>query len=1256
MTFQSCRTLPNKSLHFVYVLLLTAPLLFTNACGGGGSNSGGGGGSSPTITSVSVSCTPTSVQTGQTSQCSAVVSGTGSYSSAVTWSAASGTISSSGLYTAPATVPASGSDTVTATSTQDSTKTGSAKVTVTAVPVTVTSVAVVCTPTSILTTQTSTCTPTVTGTGNFSNTVTWSVSPSSIGAVSSAGIFTPATTGTATVMATSAQDTTQSGTATVTVNPLPSPTTPVIVPSILVASQQAQVTVTCFVSGADSDTQVQLFDLASGTPVLIGTMTDDGENGDQTGGDQIYTIVTSLTPPAASSLPLQVVATTGTAGVESANFAVQLVQIPSYTANSDLNQAESQIYNTAIQTRMSFSSPTWSSSTLLPTMSSNLVSMYGQFTGVVNQNADLQSATMIVKKTTTSDPQSTGPRADGILGSILNVLTFGLLSPAQNANSCNQLLQSLGGFRGDATVPVLSLDDPGLQQFAQELATICTTASSCQGAFGVSDFLGGNLAAAEWAQEYIVSGQPLPTSIDGCGGGITQSVDNVAVTSEVGQFTDLAGDGLTSLAGGGQISQQLTGYANDILVGAVVDSSGSSTLIIGQVGANQTLPAPTGTYNLAASFGGDTANATITNTPVYPNSITNIAPLPGTILWLDPPEIQSFSPTFGPVGTPVTLSGYGFNPPSGSLTSITFNGINATVSSATDSSMTVAVPPGATTGPITVITTVGETMSSVSFAVTASAGNPLPTITGLNPSSLAAGATPQTLTINGTGFLDSSTVTFNGVAYAATFVNESELTISLTSTDLATAGNYPVVVTNPAPGGGSSGAADFTVTNSQTANEWRWMSGANTIMQAAVYGELGTYAAGNVPGARDLSVSWTDSGGHLWLFGGEGINSTDTSDDWLNDLWEYAPASGEWRWMSGSSNTANNAGVYGALGTYAAGNVPGSRDVAVSWTDADGHLWLFGGNGYDSAGNFNILNDLWEYDPASGEWRWMSGSGTVNNFGGVWGTQGVYAAGNVPGPRGSSVTWTDAGGNLWLFGGDGYDSTGTQGPLNDLWEYNPTSGEWRWMSGSSTIYSVGVYGALGAYAAGNVPGARYAPVSWIDPGGNLWLFGGATVDSAGNWYLLNDLWEYSPSIGEWRWMSGSSTVNSAGVYGALGAYAAGNVPGARDGSVSWTDASGNLWLFGGTSKNSAGNEDWLNDLWEYSPSSGEWRWMSGSSTVNSAGVYGALGAYAAGNVPGARDSSVSWTDAIGNLWLFGGLGYDSAGNWNSLNDLWEYQP
>ena len=137
--------------------------------------------------------------------------------------------------------------------------------------------------------------------------------------------------------------------------------------------------------------------------------------------------------------------------------------------------------------------------------------------------------------------------------------------------------------------------------------------------------------------------------------------------------------------------------------------------------------------------------------------------------------------------------------------------------------------------------------------------------------------------------------------------------------------------------------------------------------------------------------------------------------------------------MSGD-NTVNNAGVYGTQDVAAPGNKPGARCDSVSWTDADGDLWLFGGYGYDSAGGEGDLNDLWKYDTSTGLWTWVSGDSTVNNAG-VYGTKGVAAPGNKPGARSRSVSWTDADGDLWLFGGYGYDSAGGEGRLNDLWKY-----------------------------------------------------------------------------------------------------------------------------------------------------------------------------------------------------------------------------
>src|SRR5262249_14996458 len=74
-----------------------------------------------------------------------------------------------------------------------------------------------------------------------------------------------------------------------------------------------------------------------------------------------------------------------------------------------------------------------------------------------------------------------------------------------------------------------------------------------------------------------------------------------------------------------------------------------------------------------------------------------------------------------------------------------------------------------------------------------------------------AGTQTQNVTINGSGFLASSTATYNGTAAQATFVSSSQLTLALTTGNLSTVGAFPIVVTNPPPGGGPSNAVNFIV-------------------------------------------------------------------------------------------------------------------------------------------------------------------------------------------------------------------------------------------------------------------------------------------------------------------------------------------------------------------------------------------------------------------------------------------------------------
>jgi Protein of unknown function (DUF3443) len=172
----------------------------------------------PSITSVSVSCSPSVIQSAQTSQCSAAVSGTGDFNGAVTWSVSSGTISSSGLVTAPI-VPTNTQITATATSVQDTTKSSFATVNVTPAG-TISSVSVNCALPVIQSNQDSQCTATVSGTGNFSPAVSWAASP---GTTTPSGLYVAPTVSAATavpVTATSLQNPAQSATTTLTVNPV----------------------------------------------------------------------------------------------------------------------------------------------------------------------------------------------------------------------------------------------------------------------------------------------------------------------------------------------------------------------------------------------------------------------------------------------------------------------------------------------------------------------------------------------------------------------------------------------------------------------------------------------------------------------------------------------------------------------------------------------------------------------------------------------------------------------------------------------------------------------------------------------------------------------------------------------------------------------------------------------------------------------------------------------------------------------------
>jgi subtilisin family serine protease len=91
--------------------------------------------------------------------------------------------------------------------------------------------------------------------------------------------------------------------------------------------------------------------------------------------------------------------------------------------------------------------------------------------------------------------------------------------------------------------------------------------------------------------------------------------------------------------------------------------------------------------------------------------------------------------------------------------------------------------------------------------------NPLPALSTLSPSGATVGGSAFSLTVNGTNFIPSSVIQWNGVARTTTYLSSGQLTMSVAAGDIATQGTATVTVVNPQPGGGTSNSLSFAITS-----------------------------------------------------------------------------------------------------------------------------------------------------------------------------------------------------------------------------------------------------------------------------------------------------------------------------------------------------------------------------------------------------------------------------------------------------------
>ena len=156
------------------------------------------------------------------------------------------------------------------------------------------------------------------------------------------------------------------------------------------------------------------------------------------------------------------------------------------------------------------------------------------------------------------------------------------------------------------------------------------------------------------------------------------------------------------------------------------------------------------------------------------------------------PPFALLQSTSGKAGTSIGILGQGFL----TATGVTFGGVAATFTAASDNYMTATVPAGGKTGPVVVLMPSGNLTSSKTFKVT-------PAVTSFTPPS---GPVGTVVTITGSGLVQASKVTFGGVAATSFTVNSGT---QVTATVPVGAKTGKIVITTP--GGVATSAATFTV-------------------------------------------------------------------------------------------------------------------------------------------------------------------------------------------------------------------------------------------------------------------------------------------------------------------------------------------------------------------------------------------------------------------------------------------------------------
>ncbi|XP_055957311.1 uncharacterized protein LOC126822177 [Patella vulgata] len=349
----------------------------------------------------------------------------------------------------------------------------------------------------------------------------------------------------------------------------------------------------------------------------------------------------------------------------------------------------------------------------------------------------------------------------------------------------------------------------------------------------------------------------------------------------------------------------------------------------------------------------------------------------------------------------------------------------------------------------------------------------------------------------------------------------------------------------------------------------------------------------------------------------------------------------ELTWLNGKDTADQSSDIWG----------PGGRSGSLSWKDANGYVWLFGGKGFSDLNNGKpiLLNDLWRYHIFTNTWSLVH-PGSVASM-------GTSSHSKSPSPRylgaGCGVT------NLTfiIYGGLGENDEA----LEDTWVYYIKRRTWLLLKGSvdvdtdsddnhSNITSINTSSNSTSVLNSSYTDPPESFNVYISPGfrGNMasWCLYDSMLVFSGrnnNKTLLNDMWKMSFRNLQWE----EIVVKNGTV-----------AP--RTGATTWVDRKQVLYMFGGNivlnSKQIHSTVGYMSDLWMFNETEQTWQLLSGSAKPQTPGQYGRLYGVEYGNKPGSRQGASPFLDSSNNLWLFGGDGLDTEvyGKSELLSDFWRF--